>query len=62
VARHQTPTPDLEAEFVEYGRTMSDKCEATWQLLLAAQTDDPRLVAAAERGRREALETVEAMP
>jgi hypothetical protein len=48
-----------EAEAAQFGRNLADKCEASFVALLAAQTSDPRFVAAAERGRREALEAVE---
>ncbi len=47
---------DLEAELVQLGRNTADRCEATFYALVAARTADPALVAAAERGRREALE------
>ena len=47
---------DLEAELVKLGRNTADRCEATFYALVAARTADPALVAAAERGRREALE------
>ncbi len=56
VARHQDSTPDLEDDFVQLGRNLADRCWATFRVLVEAQTTDPYLVAAAERGRREALE------
>lgn len=62
VARYVEPTAELEAEFVQLGRNLVDRCEATFYLLLAAQTSDPLLVAAAERGRQQALEQDEATP
>lgn len=56
VARqHQEPSADLEAEFEEFGRTLAHKCEATFVVLVAAQTTDERQMRAAERGRREVL-------
>ena len=56
VARHQEPSPDLEDELVQLGHNLSDRCRVTFDALVAARTTDPALVAAAERGRREALE------
>jgi hypothetical protein len=57
VARHQEPSDDLEADFEELGRALAGKCEATFAAVVMAQTTDPLLTAAAERGRAEALET-----
>ena len=53
-ARSLEPTAELEAEFVQLGANLAHKCPATFYVLLAAHISDPRLVAAAERGRREA--------
>jgi len=46
----------LEDELYQLGANTADRCEATFRALVAARTTDPALVAAAERGRREALE------
>ena len=56
VARHIEPSDDLEAEFVQLGRNLANKCRATFVVQIEAQTSDPTLLAAAERGRREVLE------
>ena len=53
VARYVEPTAELEDEFVQLGANLAHKCPATFYVLLAAHTSDPRLVAAAERGRAE---------
>jgi len=50
-----TTATDLEAEFYRFGRNTADTCRATFVTLLAGRTDDPQLVAAAERGRLEVL-------
>jgi hypothetical protein len=48
-------TVATEEEAAQLGRNLAEKCEASFVALIAAQTSDPRFVAAAERGRREAL-------
>ncbi len=62
VARHQEPSADLEDELVEMGRTLADRCLATFDALVRARTTDERLIAAAYRGRLRALEQIEATP
>jgi hypothetical protein len=52
------PATDLEDEFETLGRNTSTKCEATFVTIVAARTDDPVLIAAAERGRRQVLDTL----
>lgn len=42
-------------EASQFGRTTASKSEATFTVLLLSMTSDPDLIAAAERGRREAL-------
>lgn len=56
VARHEEPSAELEDEYIQLGRNLADKCEATFSDLLASKTTDPDLIEAAWRGRREALE------
>ncbi len=55
VARHHEPSPDLEDDFVQLGRNLASRCEATFRLLVEAQTNEPALMRAAERGRAEVL-------
>ena len=47
---------DLVAEFEQLGRNLAHKCLATHVCLVHSKTSDPRLIAAADRGRRAALE------
>jgi len=53
-------SPRTEAEYHQFGQNTAHACRATFLALLAGSTEDPRLIAAAERGRREALEETEA--
>ena len=48
-------TTDLEAEYEQLGRNLAGKCRASFVTVVASKTKDPRLIEAAERGRREAL-------
>ncbi len=50
-----TTTTDFEAEYEQLGRNTASKCRATFVALVASKTENPRLIAAAERGRREVL-------
>ena len=43
------------SELERFGRASASRPDATFHALLASMTDDPRLVAAAMRGRRAAL-------
>ncbi len=49
-------TTDLDAEYEQLGRNLAGKCLATHVCIVHAKTSDPILIAAADRGRRAALE------
>ena len=47
---------DFEAEYEQLGRNTAGKCQATFVTILRSKTADPRLIAAAMRGRAEVFE------